>query len=697
MASQETVTGSRPSTQAQSLGSNLDSLAPATPATPLVATSTGKDEGFRQMPRSKNSRQPLFLAWWLEFGALILSATSLISAAVVLALYDGKPMQDWGLDTISINTVISVLGVISKVTLAFAISSAIGQHKWNWFRAGQERLGVFEKFDEASRGPLGSASLLLWSRAANWAALGATVTITALLVDPFLQAAVSLRGQDDDTPTSTGVLPVAEQVDIGILRDYPQSLTRFRTPDGSEFEVDNFEVFPSFGVTSAFYDGLSESMNTTSTASSKTPSFLCSTGNCTWPLYTTAALCSRCNDISDRIIKTSGSSPHMGYYNATDYWLEYVTIGDPEFLFTNFSVGNGHILQFDGPLVPKNGFNGAPGGKPVLLTAFVNFRYSASVSFQDLNTTVATFIVLRAGDDFQHQNVAWEDSKPTATECALYFCAKAYRATVANGVLNETLTGTWAIREPKSWNMADHSKHAYKENEWRQFDTENPDLLSLNFFRTDLQLIIPPSELDPETPVTTRFNITHATINALQTSISSLFVPSMPPPPISIDRPPKRFVVYPNNNPIFLNDIPEVMWSANDLTAAFQNTADHLTVRMRDVSEATQVGQVKQYVLHFEVNWGFFSLLVITLALGCLYFAGVLYQTHRLGLPSWKESAYPVMANGFAEETQSLLRTVDKNMYQIKGLEHTRSGMEVMLVEADGGYRLEVGMAQRKR
>jgi hypothetical protein len=95
---------------------------------------------------------------------LLLAVAALVSAAVVLASYDGKALDEWRFAT-SINTIISTLGVISKASLAFAVSASIGQHKWNWFRERKDELHVFERFDEASRGPWGSINLLLWSRA----------------------------------------------------------------------------------------------------------------------------------------------------------------------------------------------------------------------------------------------------------------------------------------------------------------------------------------------------------------------------------------------------------------------------------------------------------------------------------------------------------------------------------------------------
>ncbi len=108
-------------------------------------------------------RQHEIVAWGLEFGALFLSICSLIAAALVLANYNGKRLDEWHFVT-SINTVISALGVLSKATLAFTISSCIGQHKWNWFRVRKDELSVLDKFDSASRGPWGSVDLLFWSK-----------------------------------------------------------------------------------------------------------------------------------------------------------------------------------------------------------------------------------------------------------------------------------------------------------------------------------------------------------------------------------------------------------------------------------------------------------------------------------------------------------------------------------------------------
>lgn len=101
--------------------------------------------------------------WILELGALLLSSSALFTAIAILASRQGKLATDWSFPT-SINTVVAVLGAVNKATLAFAVSACIGQHKWNLFRTKSGKLGLFERFDEASRGPWGSLWLILHTR-----------------------------------------------------------------------------------------------------------------------------------------------------------------------------------------------------------------------------------------------------------------------------------------------------------------------------------------------------------------------------------------------------------------------------------------------------------------------------------------------------------------------------------------------------
>ncbi|KAK5659920.1 hypothetical protein OQA88_13384 [Cercophora sp. LCS_1] len=627
-------------------------------------------------------RPPLLSTWALEIGGLTLSIAATVAAAVVLWLYDGHPLEKWGFFALSLNTVISALGVVSRASLAFVLSSAIGQHKWNWFRKQHDGLGVFNKFDGASRGPWGSLGLLWWSKALNWASLGAFVTIITLLVDPFLQATVSLSGQSVVVGTANTV-QVADYVHLGKQTRTRGGVLSLTVEEGS-LKVDQITVFPDFALTSAFADGLSP-RSLSGAPGAATARAECSTGNCTWPLYTTAALCGRCNDVSQSdITRHTGE----GFREATDY-----SPPDGSFFgsnnFTSYNLSYGHIMHFNGPITT----NYSP-FKPVRLTAFMNHNHRTSISFRDLNTTVATLLIMRAGADYENNGANWEDSLPTATECGLYVCAKAYRAMTINGIFNETEVGTWAIKDSRSWRTAEHEAHPHlpDDTSWESYDRQNTSLGDDLFYRTDLQVVIPAAEL-PQ-PVSESiplvFNITQATIQGMREAMSGLFEASQVAASLTRDAfvPVKPYLVYPNNNDEFRNDVPDILYNSTNLTTTFEGLARRLSVQFRDSAAAVSNGTEERFVLHFKVDWRFFLLLVITVLLGCVYFAGVLVQTYRLRLPSWKESSYPTLAYGLDDYTQSQLRVLQEASYKSRDAVRQRDGFQVGLVNTDNGYRL---------
>lgn len=99
--------------------------------------------------------------WKFEISLLFLGVCSLLAIIVLLAEEDGKTLGSWKF-YLSLNTVVSVLGTISRASLASSVGSCIAQEKWNWFRKRQDPLYLFDRFDSASRGPLGSFKLLYW-------------------------------------------------------------------------------------------------------------------------------------------------------------------------------------------------------------------------------------------------------------------------------------------------------------------------------------------------------------------------------------------------------------------------------------------------------------------------------------------------------------------------------------------------------
>jgi hypothetical protein len=159
--------------------------------------------GARSSPQSKDARI-WWSDWWLpEILALIVSVMCLASIVLVLRRVDGKPLSDWhsfvqdsvpGGHAMSIapNSVISFLSTIAKSCLGLTATACISQVKWLHIQKKKRSLTSLQIFDDASRGPLGAISLFLTAEtASSVAAVGALITLAALVIDPFTQLVVT--------------------------------------------------------------------------------------------------------------------------------------------------------------------------------------------------------------------------------------------------------------------------------------------------------------------------------------------------------------------------------------------------------------------------------------------------------------------------------------------------------------------------
>lgn len=127
---------------------------------------TSKDGSQLKLPNKKRDNKPLAkdkngYGWKLDIAALILSCCALIALIALLIYGNNRPLEQWEL-FFSINTVVSILGTITRAPLAFCIGSCLAQAKWIWFSQRTDSLRAFERFEDASRGPMGSFKLVYW-------------------------------------------------------------------------------------------------------------------------------------------------------------------------------------------------------------------------------------------------------------------------------------------------------------------------------------------------------------------------------------------------------------------------------------------------------------------------------------------------------------------------------------------------------
>jgi hypothetical protein len=97
--------------------------------------------------------------WLPEIVCCLLSIVCLVSIAVVLKTYDRRGLADWPL-TVSLNTLIAFLTAICQVAVTVPLTEGLSQLKWNSFARGEKPLAHLQTFEDAKRGPVGSAVLL---------------------------------------------------------------------------------------------------------------------------------------------------------------------------------------------------------------------------------------------------------------------------------------------------------------------------------------------------------------------------------------------------------------------------------------------------------------------------------------------------------------------------------------------------------
>jgi hypothetical protein len=103
--------------------------------------------------------------WLLEAFASVLSLALFASIIGILAWYDKSEYgsasngQQNPTKRPTIFPVLAILGVIMRAVMLLPVATAIGQLKWGWFRTDRRLLDM-ERFDEATRGVLGSLKLM---------------------------------------------------------------------------------------------------------------------------------------------------------------------------------------------------------------------------------------------------------------------------------------------------------------------------------------------------------------------------------------------------------------------------------------------------------------------------------------------------------------------------------------------------------
>jgi hypothetical protein len=441
--------------------------------------------------------------------------------------------------------------------------------------------------------------------------------------DPFLQAVITVHGRLDNYDRSASAT-------IGLAKDIRGGTFNFKTskgniPPGWRNMSSSMEVSerPDFGIVSAMYNGFRNPL----IALQEQAGFVCATGNCTWPLFSSAGVCSSCADVSSSL----EPSADFGVNGVSVPW----GLGeDYEGDYTIWSLPTANIRNYN------NRSNPADTKRPATLLVLNSTSLATNtIAHREHEALLMAFTTIRASGEFLEKNALWNETRPVATECALYLCAQAYQAVSVNNALQEHVVGSWSSREP--WSYAfDYSYYTVPVNETLANETADElgnYLLDRTDLHHDLQLVIPYEGLPTALSMNRRFNVSQAFIVSTMTWLDQFVTKDGGE--FDSGKGPWRgannvgYPGYRSPQPLII----DTLWNSTN-------------------SPQKQDGVLQRWTIHVQVNWWYLLFPIAMLTTGFVYVIMVIVESARLRLPVWKESARPTLLYGFSGETQRLLR-----------------------------------------
>ncbi|KLJ12773.1 hypothetical protein EMPG_12223 [Blastomyces silverae] len=248
-------------------------------------------------PPRRNWYSRLFLDWWLwEIGACVTSLLALAATVAVLAVYSGNTAPELP-KYITLNAIISLLTNVVKFSVLAAVAASISQLKWLWLK-DMRHLQDLQIFDNASRGPQGSLYILFHLRGRSPSRLPRSFNYYSGHSFGAFYAAIDCISSEaciqrvgrriDSTYRQCDLFSTRHVIDLS-YPPFSNLMLMTIAPKAQKGRSMHFGV--NQGIMNAIFNGDS--------APKLEPS--CPTGNCTWPMFHSIGVCSRCVDMADKV------------------------------------------------------------------------------------------------------------------------------------------------------------------------------------------------------------------------------------------------------------------------------------------------------------------------------------------------------------------------------------------------------------
>ncbi|KAI1370652.1 hypothetical protein F4677DRAFT_346819 [Hypoxylon crocopeplum] len=242
----------------------------------------------RIFPRFSPSSSPW---WWWEIASSIVSIIAMSLIIVILCKIHDRPAASWTLP-ITPNSLVAICTTIGKSAMLVSVASCISQLKWRHYTQGPRPLDHLQAFDDASRGPWGSLTLLVRGRVrviSVWSL--ALVSLVALGIEPTAQQIIDWQLRETKMTNATA--------QIGRALVYTSSAYPYPPPP---------YYWPAQGLL-PFQSSLVNSM----VNGPSIPKFTCPSPavRCSWPDFTTLGVCGSFENV------TTSNAPNCTLFDST--------------------------------------------------------------------------------------------------------------------------------------------------------------------------------------------------------------------------------------------------------------------------------------------------------------------------------------------------------------------------------------------
>ncbi|KAF4992914.1 hypothetical protein FGRMN_6858 [Fusarium graminum] len=545
------------------------------------------------------------------------------------------------------------------------------QGKWSWFSESPQPLIDFDRFDAASRGATGSFRLVRSCvRRPHWIALGALTAISLLAFEPFTQAILAFESRsvvltpheyaqiaraNNQTLVTVPVIGQSTRLDAASWLGFgggENGLGRriFPGKDNTTliYQSDLFasQVEDNTGMKAALWNGFSP----LNTAQNLQPAYNCASGNCTWPNFASLAVCHRCHDVSQLVVKTAGideipdiflpahwdNGSYPNISNASpgaNYEQRLQTLAH-----TNYNIPsmNLRLGNYDGESRCNSTNDNCP---DTYLSMRVTTNPGQTINFQNSSTLIMSILYLDANASWQEKKTVWEKTSISVQECALFFCVNEYEDVVSQGALSERVVSSWAEKTLDSYSSG------WNISEYLEYTNHTLDLGGALVEVSDLQLRIPDEHFRRSNLPTQTFNITQTTIISLLNILNDGFWGYNKDSGYT-DLAPQNWIYpaigWPDKPLGFVSGLAQ----SKDKLATIGNVAQSLTkwIRDYDLDETPKTGSATNMIIIIRVQWYFFILPAIIVVAGLIFILLCTWEMQRLRRPVLKDSILAALA-----------------------------------------------------